>query len=187
MLASQAAILLAKKSNSIFDSYTIRSIWANNGIAGIVSSAGVLPVVMGMWSLQKMHMMEPWIFVLSVATIIVSEFSLYWTHETPSIDQLVSIDYNGWPDSCGGYAPPLIYCADQSEFYYERVPLLFVWQVLNPYCLTVFGLAVISWFLLILSKWWTLEEFAREVWFILVSAVSHHKVRRLLASTWAGG
>lgn len=145
MIASQAAILLAKKSNTIFASTTIRSLWANNGVAGIVSSAGVFPVVMGMWCLQKMHMMEPWIFVLSVASIIVSEFSLYWTHETPSLDQLVPIHYDGWPKSCGGHAPPLIYCLDEVELTDERIPLAFFWHVLNPYCMIMFGLVVILW------------------------------------------
>uniref|UniRef100_A0A093UPX4 Uncharacterized protein n=1 Tax=Talaromyces marneffei PM1 TaxID=1077442 RepID=A0A093UPX4_TALMA len=108
MIASQAAILLATKSTTIFQSNTMPSLWANNGFAGVVSSAGILPIVM-------------------VATVIVSEFSLYWTYETPSVDQLSTFDYNEWPESYGG------------------VPILFFWQVLNPYCLVVFGLDVILW------------------------------------------
>lgn len=145
MIASQAAMLLATKSNAIFASTTIRSLWANNGIAGVVSSAGIFPVVMGMWCLQKMHKMEPWIFVLSVASVIVSEFSLYWTHETPSPDQLAPIDYNGWPKSCGGQAPPIVYCLDEFELKNERISLVFFWQVLNPYCMTMFGLVILLW------------------------------------------
>lgn len=143
MIASQTAILLAKKSTTIFQSNTMPSLRANNGIAGVVSSAGILPIVMGMWSLQKIHRTEPWTFFLSVATITVSEYALYWTRETPSVDQLRAFDYNGWPESCGGYAPPLIYCANQTEDYYLRVPILFFWEVLNPYCLVVFGLDLI--------------------------------------------
>ncbi|KAJ5512286.1 hypothetical protein N7463_001838 [Penicillium fimorum] len=45
MIASQATILLAKKSTTIFESNTMLSLWANNGMAGILSSAGLLPVV----------------------------------------------------------------------------------------------------------------------------------------------
>ncbi|KAE8554141.1 hypothetical protein EYB25_002679 [Talaromyces marneffei] len=126
MIASQAAILLATKSTTIFQSNTMPSLWANNGFAGVVSSAGILPIVM-------------------VATVIVSEFSLYWTYETPSVDQLSTFDYNEWPESYGGYVPPLIYCTNQTEDFYLRVPILFFWQVLNPYCLVVFGLDVILW------------------------------------------
>lgn len=177
MIASQAAILLAKKSTTIFQSTTMPSLWANNGIAGVVSSAGILPIVMGMWSLQKMHRTEPWIFFLSVATIIVSEFALYWTHETPSVDQLSAFDYHGWPESCGGYAPPLVYCANQTEDYYLRVPLVFFWQVLNPYCLTVFGLDVILWFQPYVVKMVDVEGHAR-------LGLLSSKVRQLAASTW---
>jgi hypothetical protein len=177
MIASQAAILLAKKSTTIFQSNTMPSLWANNGIAGVVSSAGILPIVMGMWSLQKMHRTEPWIFFLSVATIIVSEFALYWTHETPSVDQLSAFNYNGWPESCGGYAPPLIYCANQTEDYYLRVPLVFFWQVLNPYCLTVFGLDVILWFQPYVFKMVDFEGHAR-------LGLLSSKARQLATSTW---
>ncbi|KAJ5836929.1 hypothetical protein N7447_002955 [Penicillium robsamsonii] len=46
MIASQAAILLAKKSTTTFESNSVPSPWANNGMAGTVSSAGLLPVVM---------------------------------------------------------------------------------------------------------------------------------------------
>lgn len=184
MMASQAAILLAKKSTTIFESNTMSSLWANNGVAGIVSSAGVLPVVMGMWSLQKMHLTEPWIFFLSVATIIVSEFALYWAHETPSVNQLSAFDYNGWPESCGGYAPPLVYCADQIEDYDLRVPLLFFWQVLNPYCLIVFGLDVILWSRQYVVKMVDVEEVCQRTFARLGLSDIPSKARRLLASTW---
>lgn len=184
MMASQAAILLAKKSTTIFESNTMPSLWANNGVAGIVSSAGVLPVVMGMWSLQKMHLTEPWIFFLSVATIIVSEFALYWTHETPSVNQLRPFDYNGWPESCGGYAPPLIYCADLTEDYNLRVPLLFFWQVLNPYCLIVFGLDVILWSRQYVVKTVDIEGVCWRTFARLGLPNIPSKARRLLASTW---
>ena len=184
MIASQAAILLAKKSTTIFESNTMPSLWANNGVAGIVSSAGVLPIVMGMWSLQKMHLTEPWIFFLSVATIIVSEFALYWTHETPSVDQLSAFDYNGWPESCGGYAPPLIYCANQTEDYDLRVPLLFFWQVLNPYCLTVFGLDVVLWSRPYVVKMVDIEGVCQRTFARLGLGNFPSEARRLLSSTW---
>lgn len=47
MLASQAAILGAKSHNAIFQSYTLRALWANNGVAGMVSSSGIFPVLSG--------------------------------------------------------------------------------------------------------------------------------------------
>ncbi|KAJ5985937.1 hypothetical protein N7522_013133 [Penicillium canescens] len=182
MIASQAAILLAKKSTTIFESNTMPSLRANNGVAGIVSSAGILPVVMGMWSLQKMHLAEAWTFPLSVATIMVSEFALYWTLEDPSIDQLSAFDFNGWPESCGGYAPPLIYCVDQIEDYYLRVPLVFFWEVLNPYCLIVFGLDVILWFQPYVVKMVDIDRVCQTFAPLgLRNLLSH--VRRLLSST----
>ncbi|KAJ5125550.1 hypothetical protein N7526_007727 [Penicillium atrosanguineum] len=184
MMASQAAILLAKKSSSIFESNTMPSLWANNGIAGIVSSAGILPVVMGMWSLHKMHTAEPWIFALSVASVIVSEVALYWAHETPSVDQLSAFDYDRWPQSCGGYAPPLIYCTDQKENYYLRVPLAFVWQVLNPYCLAVFVLNAIFWAWPYVVMLVDSEGLCQRTFVRLGLRSFQSKVRRLLASTW---
>ena len=185
MIASQAAILLAKKSTTIFQSNTMPSLRANNGVAGVVSSAGILPVVMGMWSLQKMHLTEAWIFFLSVATIVVSEFALYWTHEDPSIDQLSAFDFNGWPESCGGYAPPLIYCVDQIEEYYLRVPLVFFWEVLNPYCLIVFGLDVILWFQPYVVKMMDIDRVSQTFAPLGLRNLPSH-VRRLLSSTWGG-
>lgn len=152
MLASQAAILGAKRFNGVFDSYTLRSLWANNGVAGLISSAGVLPVIMGMWSLQKMHMNSPWMFFLSAGTVTLSEFALYWTNKFPSPDQLVPMEYSQWPASCGGLAPPLIYCPDQDGYARVRIPVMFFWRYLNPYCLTVFGLVVIHWFISYLAK-----------------------------------
>lgn len=182
MIASQAAILLAKSSTTIFVSNTMPSLRANNGVAGMVSSAGILPIVMGMWSIHKMHLTEPWIFFLSVATVIVSEFTLYWTYEAPLVDQLSIFDYKGWPQSCGGYAPPLIYCADQVEDYYLRVPVVFFWQVLNPYCLIVFGLDVILWFWPYVVKMVDIEGICQRNFARLGL---RKKVQRLLASPWS--
>ncbi|KAF4763749.1 hypothetical protein N7455_011084 [Penicillium solitum] len=184
MFASQSAILLAKKSTTIFESNTMPSLWANNGIAGVVSSAGVLPIVMGMWSLQKMHLTEPWIFLLSVTTIIVSEFALYWTHETSSVGQISPFDYNGWPESCGGYAPPLIYCVDPAVESSLRLPLLLFWEVLNPYCLTVFGLDVIFWFWAYVVRIVDVEGVYQGTCARLGLRNFPSKVRRLLDSTW---
>ncbi|KAJ5999616.1 hypothetical protein N7481_000025 [Penicillium waksmanii] len=185
MIASQVAILLAKSSTAIFESNTMPSLRASNGIAGMVSSAGVLPIVMGMWSLHKMHLTEPWIFFLSVATVIVSEFTLYWTHKAPTVDQISAFDYNGWPQSCGGYAPPLIYCADQSEAYYLRVPVVFFWQVLNPYCLIVFGLDVILWLVPYLARIVDIKEICQRTFIHLGLGNSSSKGQRLVASAWA--
>ena len=90
-------------------------------------------------------MSSPWIFLISLATVILSEFSLYWTHKFPSVDQLVPIEYNAWPDSCGRFAPPLIYCMEQHDYSVLRYPLVFFWQVLNPFSLIVLGLVLICW------------------------------------------
>lgn len=152
MVACQAAILGAKKFNGLFESTTLRSLWANNGAAGLVSSAGILPVVLGMWSLQKRRMLDPWIFFLSAGTVIVSECALYWTRKPPKPDQLVPIEYDKWPTTCGGHTPPLVWCDNPSFYVYERVPLLFFWYYLNPFCLTVFGLIVIMWFVPYVDK-----------------------------------
>jgi hypothetical protein len=109
---------------------------------------------------------------------------LYWTHETPSVDQLSDFGYNGWPESCGGYAPPLIYCADQTEDYYLRVPLLLFWEVLNPYCLIVFGLDVILWFRPYIVKMVDIEGVCQRNFASPSLRNFPIIVRRLLASTW---
>ncbi len=115
----------------------------------MVSSTGILPVVIGMWSLQKLHKCSPWNFFLSVITVIVSEVALYQTKDVPSLDQIVPMEYSGWPASCGFSAPPLVYCAiSASEFSSQVIirgsPKFFItWS--NPYCLVVFGLAILLW------------------------------------------
>jgi hypothetical protein len=38
-----------------------------------------------------MHLTEPWIFFLSVATIIVSEFALYWSMKPHQLINLVPL------------------------------------------------------------------------------------------------
>lgn len=187
MMASQTAILLAKSSTTIFESYTMPALRASNGIAGMVSSAGVLPIVMGMWSLHKMHLTEPWIFFLSVATVILSEFTLYWTYEAPLVDQLSPFDYNGWSQSCGGYAPPLIYCVDQTEAYDLRVPVVFFWQVLNPYCLVVFGLDVILWLRPYVVKIVDIKGIRGMTLTQLGLGNSSRKGQRIPASAWTKG
>ncbi|OQE35460.1 hypothetical protein PENCOP_c013G05370 [Penicillium coprophilum] len=184
MIASQAAILLAKKSTTIFEAHTMPSLWANNGMAGIVSSAGLLPVVMGMWSLQKLHLTEAWVFFLSVTTIVVSEFALYWMHKIPSPDQLKTFDYNGWPKSCGGYAPPLIYCHLDKNQDALKLARMLIWGVLNPYCLTVLGLDVILWLRLYVMKMMNVEAFCQRTCTRLGARNFPYKVRQLLASRW---
>lgn len=149
MLASQIAILWATKSRAAFESYTLRSLLANYGVAGLVSTTGILPVVIGLWSLQRMRLNSPWIFALSVVTFIVSEVALFGTRDAPSVDQIVPIDYNGWPESCGFFPPPLVYCGISTSQIETRVLIrggaVFFTQWSNNYCLTVFTLIILLW------------------------------------------
>ncbi|TWU78243.1 hypothetical protein ED733_008109 [Metarhizium rileyi] len=149
MLASQIAVLWSTSHSAALESHTLRSLIQNTSVSGMVSSTGILPVVIGMWSLQRMHKCSPWNFVLSVVTVIVSEVALYQTRDVPSIDKIVPMDYNGWPASCGFSAPPLIYCGLSTTEFYTQVltrggPMFFL-QWSNPYCLVLFGMVILLW------------------------------------------
>ncbi|KAF9884546.1 hypothetical protein FE257_001491 [Aspergillus nanangensis] len=149
MLASQIAILWSTHHTAAYQSYTLRSLLGNYSIAGLVSSTGILPVVIGLWTLQKMHKCSTWIFALSVLTIIVSEVALFSTRDAPSMTQIMPMEYTHWPASCANMAPPLVYCGISSSRIETRVLIrggsIFFSQWTNPYCLVVFGLVVILW------------------------------------------
>lgn len=131
-----------------FDDFqNVRLFW----LSRYMSSTGILPVVIGMWTLQKIHDDEfpLWNFILSIVTVILSEVALYQTQHVPDMDQIVSMNYNDWPASCGFLAPPLVYCGLSTTESYTpvltRVGPIFFLQWSNPYCLVMFVLVIILW------------------------------------------
>ncbi|PLN81107.1 hypothetical protein BDW42DRAFT_193971 [Aspergillus taichungensis] len=144
MLASQAAILAARKFKAVYEASTYQMLIANEGIASMVSMAGILPVVITMWSLQKWHRNSPWIFFLSCATFGLSEVALYIA-PLPQIKNIDGIESNYWPESCGGLPPPLVYCSDPFIGSDVLSPQLFFRYILNPFCSFIWLTIVIKW------------------------------------------
>lgn len=183
MIASQAAILMARQSNEVFGAVTLYQLWSNDGVAGMVSTAGVFPIVVGMWSLEKMHMLSPWIFFLSVGTVILSEVAMSWTINAPTIRQLVPIENHTWPGSCGNHVPPLIWCGNKI-LYDAFGPVAIFYTILNPFCLVVFVVVC----LVYLCPWagWVVDRFkVRKKRFGQLFLVRPHRnIKQILESKW---
>ncbi|PLB38151.1 uncharacterized protein BDW47DRAFT_125590 [Aspergillus candidus] len=144
MLASQAAILAARKFKAVYEASTYQMLIANEGIASMVSMAGILPVVITMWSLQKWHRNSPWIFFLSCATFVLSEVALYIA-PLPQIKNIDGVKSNYWPESCGGLPPPLIYCIDPWTGGQVLSPQQLFRYILNPFCSLIWLTIVTKW------------------------------------------
>ncbi|PKY02729.1 hypothetical protein P168DRAFT_320274 [Aspergillus campestris IBT 28561] len=144
MIASQAAILAAHKFQAVYEAITYQMLIANQGIAGMVSMAGILPVVLAMWCLQKWHRNSPWIFFLSCAAFVLSEVALYLV-PLPQIKDLDEVNRSDWPESCGGFPPPLVYCIDPSTGGQALSPQRFFRSILNPICSLIWFIIVIKW------------------------------------------
>lgn len=183
MIASQAAILTARQSNKVFGAVTLNQLWSNDGVAGMVSTAGVFPIVLGMWSLEKIHMMSPWIFFLSIGTVILSEVAMSWTINAPTIHELVPIENHAWPGSCGNHVPPLIWCGSRS-LYGAFGPVAIFYAILNPFCLVVFVVVC----LVYLFPWagWAVGRFKlkKKRFGQLFLVQPHRNLKQMLESKW---
>ncbi len=152
LLASQIAILTALDVGggdpSVFGAYTLRAALQNATTAYLVSTMGVLPVVIGLWSLQTAHECSVCTMLLSVTTVAISERALYRTRRVEVQKQMAAVDYRGWPASCGGHPPPLVYCGGAEEGGAGGgplgVPSAFL-EAVNPICLTIFAATVLLW------------------------------------------
>ncbi len=145
LIAAQLAILIAQGDAAVLGSYTLRSALQNMTTSYLVSTIGILPVVIAMWSLQMAHEFCACTMLLSVTTVALSEASMYKSKGLSVRGQMATVDYRGWPASCGGHAPPLIYCGLATE---GTGPIAFPSAFLkasNPICLTIFGVTVLLW------------------------------------------
>ncbi|OAA77615.1 hypothetical protein LEL_04438 [Akanthomyces lecanii RCEF 1005] len=145
LIAAQLAILIAQGDAAVLGSYTLRSALQNMTTSYLVSTIGILPVVIAMWSLQMAHESCVCTMLLSVTTVALSEAAMYKSKGLSVRGQMATVDYRGWPASCGGHAPPLIYCGLATE---GTGPIAFPSAFLkasNPICLTIFGVTVLLW------------------------------------------
>ncbi|KAL4890237.1 hypothetical protein BDV59DRAFT_204629 [Aspergillus ambiguus] len=169
ILVSLAAILAAQQYTRVYEASTLQALWSNQAIAAMVVSAGIIPILMGAWSLQKWHRLTPWIFFLSCATFILAEVTLY-TLQTPEPSLLAPIEGIPLRPSCGGHAPPLIYCLDPGSTLRLLTPAKAFQTRLNPACLAIWASTVIMW------AWTFIGEHAG------AESGSRRGVRRRLAS-----
>lgn len=144
IVACQIAILTARAHTNVLNVSTKPTLWANHAVAGMVSSAGILPIVLGMWILQRIRSHSAWMFVISTATFIPSELAFYSNFDLPKISQLAPVD-TVWPASCGGHRPPIVYCENAYDNIDAYQPALSFGIYVNPFCLVVFCLVVIQW------------------------------------------
>lgn len=145
LIAAQLAILIAQGDSAVFGAYTLRSALQNMTTSYLVSTIGILPVVIAMWSMQTAHEFCACTMLLSVITVALSEAAKYKSKGLSVRGQMATVDYRGWPASCGGHAPPLVYCGHAAE---DTGPIAFPSAFLrtaNPICLTIFAVAVLLW------------------------------------------
>lgn len=176
MIACQAASLAANNNRSILSPTNMVMVWADEALSGMIGAAGIYPIVLGLWTLQKMHMCSPWIFFLSTVTLIISEVVTYFSATFPSIDELTPLG-GGWPGSCGDHPPPLIYCGNPGFLVFASAVEVFL-LMLNPICLTVYGIVLILW----------IRPYAKKILLskkVLDSPSSFYvRVKRILSSEW---
>lgn len=143
MIACQAATLAGMRYNTILDATNLVMVWADRALSGMVAAGGILPIILGLWTLQKMHMCSPWIFFLSTITLIVSELTIYETLYWPAPKNVTPLG-GSWPQSCGEHPPPLIYCGNPNFVGFMGGPFVFL-NFVNPICLTHYGILLILW------------------------------------------
>jgi hypothetical protein len=144
MIACQSVVLLSKNHNGIFSATNMVIVWVDHMIAGLCAAAGILPVVLGLWTLQRSNMCSGWIFFLSTATMITAECALYSVFREPKVSDMTSLR-GTFPASCGQHPPPLRYCTlDQIEN--TIIPVTAFVAVISPFCLSLYGVTAIMFF-----------------------------------------
>jgi hypothetical protein len=119
-------------------------VWVDHMIAGLCAAAGILPVVLGLWTLQRSNMCSGWVFFLSTATMITAECALYSVFREPKVSDMTSLR-GTFPASCGQHPPPLRYCTlDQIEN--TIIPVTAFVAVISPFCLSLYGVTAIMFF-----------------------------------------
>ncbi|KAJ5732863.1 hypothetical protein N7533_013310 [Penicillium manginii] len=104
MIACQSVVLLSKNHNGIFSATNMVIVWVDHMIAGLCAAAGILPVVLGLWTLQRSNMCSGWVFFLSTATMITAECALYSVFREPKVSDMTSLR-GTFPTSCGQHPP----------------------------------------------------------------------------------
>lgn len=146
MLACQACTIFAMKFKTVFGASTLMQLWADHALTGLIGAAGILPITIGQWGLQRMHMSSAWILLLSTLNLILSQITLLWTFSHAALpSKLMGFDDDTWPTSCGGHPPPLIWCANLPWVFEAISPIDAFVYAINPVCLLVFATCLVEW------------------------------------------
>jgi hypothetical protein len=146
MIACQACTMFAMKFKHVFSSLTLMQLWSDHALTGLIGAAGILPITIGQWSLQRMHMSSAWILFLSTVTMIMSQVTLFWSYSKAALpSKLVGFSGDNWPTSCGGHPPPLIWCADLSWIYNAIHPIDTFLYVIDPVCILIYIICFAEW------------------------------------------
>ncbi|KAJ3492470.1 hypothetical protein NLG97_g5372 [Lecanicillium saksenae] len=145
MFASQIATIYSLNNPELSQSYTLRSALQNIMVSCLISTIGILPVVLSMWTLYIEDECSAWIIFLSISTVCISEAALYKIKGISPMNHMSTIEYNRWPDSCGGSPPPSIYCglaeSDSEVLAWSKS----YFEALNPVCLVTFLATIFLW------------------------------------------
>lgn len=113
VISIQAALFVALSGDSsVLGATNLTQLGINFAEAKSISSKFILTVTFGLWILHRSHLDSTYILLWSVASIVISTFTLFskkW--ELPNntgIDQISDLDRL---DKCGHNPPPLVYCA----------------------------------------------------------------------------
>ncbi|KAJ5605950.1 hypothetical protein N7510_008731 [Penicillium lagena] len=155
MIACQACTLFAMKFKHVFDASTLMQLWADHALTGLIGVAGILPITIGQWSLQRMHMSSAWIIFLSTVAMILSQITLFWTYSKAALpNKLVGFEGDSWPTSCGGHPPPLIWCAYTPWVAQAIRPIdIFVYAI-DPVCILIYMICFAEWTIKELRPMW---------------------------------
>lgn len=135
MIVCQSVVLLSKNHNGILSATNMIIVWVDHMIAGLCAADGILPVVQGLWTLQRSNMCSGWTFLLSTATIITAECALYSVFREPKVSDMTSLR-STLPVTCGEYPSPLRYCTlDQIQN--TIMPGTAFVAVISPFCLSL--------------------------------------------------
>lgn len=102
-------------------STSLPQLQANYLVATWISAVAIISVTFGLWILHKSKLDSTYIYVWSVASIILSGTTLF--SKSSQEPNLSSINWDESNlrrlDKCGHHPPPLIYCANTSYMSFE--------------------------------------------------------------------
>lgn len=117
VICIQAAVLVAFAGDSIIlGAFSLSQLQANYLVATWISAVVIISVTFGLWILHRSNLDSTYIYVWSVASIILSGVTFFYkSSQEPNLSS-INLDESNIRrlDKCGHHPPPLIYCVNHS-------------------------------------------------------------------------